>query len=84
MMLAGYGLEYILDRLLIHFWFALLSSLLGYSLMWTICSRAWHGRGTYLSTFWAGVFLALLSHWIIYTYTGISLRSPEPSTTERA
>ncbi len=72
MMLAGYGLEYIIDCLLTHFWFALLSGLLGYCLMWTICSLAWPGQATYRSPFWAGVFFALLSHWIIDTFTNLA------------
>lgn len=72
MMLAGYGLEYIIDCLHTHFWFALLSGLLGYCLMWTICSLAWPGQATYRSPFWAGVFFALLSHWIIDTFTNLA------------
>ncbi|MDW5562441.1 MAG: hypothetical protein SA339_04370 [Methanomassiliicoccus sp.] len=40
--------------------------------MWTICSRVWPGQDTFRSPFWAGVFFALLSHWIIDTYTDIA------------
>jgi len=72
MMLATHGLEYILDCLLTHFWFALLSGLLGYFLIWIILSRAGQGQLTFRSPFWAGVFFALLSHWIIDTYTNIA------------
>ncbi len=56
----------------LHFLFALLSGLLGYYLMWTICSRVYTARSRFRSPFWAGVFCALLSHWIIDSYTKLA------------
>ncbi len=72
MIIMGYAIELIIRCLSTHFLFALLSGLLGYCLMWTICSKAYTDRSTFRSPFWAGVFCALLSHLILDTYTLIA------------
>lgn len=72
MLVLGYEIEYVIRCLSTHFLFASVSGLLAFFLTWTICSRATPERATYLSPFFAGLFCAVLSHWIIDTYTNLA------------
>lgn len=70
--MAEYTLAYAMGCLSTHFLFASVLGLLGYFLTWTICSKAWPEQATFRSPFWAGVFLALLSHWTIDEFTHLA------------
>ncbi|HSV41986.1 MAG TPA: hypothetical protein VLH13_01075 [Methanomassiliicoccales archaeon] len=61
---ARYPLDHIITCELLHFALAFSAGLLAFLWTWTICSRVWPGKRTYLSPYAAALFCAALSHWI--------------------